>query len=461
MPRLSHHANDIERHLAAWLLTLTEHTRVCVALSGGVDSSVLLHALLRARNDTPSRGNVEISAIHIHHGLSPNADAWAKHCERFSRERGVSCAVVRVRVERASEIGIEAAARDARYKALRAHGLHTNAVVALAHHARDQAETVLLQLLRGAGSAGLAAMPENSQPFARPLLHIQKTMIDAYASQVNLNHVTDESNADNRFARNRLRNTVWAPLTTAFQSAERTLSRAAQWQQESDELAVALARIDLAHCEKDGTIVVSHWRELSSARRRNAMRLWLANLGIVTPSAERLLEWEKQLLTANDTQNVQLTHASFAGSIRLYRDRIHYVASKSVTHGELAVGVRWLGEANVIFGSGVVKFAAKTAAKTEYSNIFIRPTKAAESWVIRSRREGDVIVLSPNSGSVSLKNVFQNADVPPWLRGEWPVLTCNGVIAALPGLVVAGEFRANASDQGTAIEWQPRHEAAG
>jgi tRNA(Ile)-lysidine synthase len=447
-------SDDLVPSLSHWLRTFAPHARVCVAFSGGVDSSVLLHALLRARAEAASHAELQISAVHIHHGVSPNADAWAAHCERIAGDSNVPCSVVRVRVEHASKIGIEAAARAARYEALREHATQTNTIIALAHHARDQAETVLLQLLRGAGPAGLSAMPEAAAPFARPLLRIEKSRIDEYASRVNLDHIVDESNADNRFARNRLRNTVWPQLTAAFPSAERTLSRAATWQQESDELATALAQIDLSSCEKNATIIASAWRQLTSARRRNAMRLWLAKNGVTTPSSERLTEWEKQLLTDNETQNVLLTHASFAGSIRLFRDRIHYVAPTATRHEDIALGVRWLGESSVSFGEGAIHFHETTQEKIDNSTHVIRPISLRESWVIRSRRDGDSIVLSLKSGSVSLKNVFQNADIPPWLRAEWPVLTCNGVIAALPGLAVAGAFRPHDGEPCIALEWK-------
>jgi tRNA(Ile)-lysidine synthase len=445
--------NDIDLSLGRWLRALPVHAKLCVAYSGGVDSSALLRALVHARE---THREFTLSAVHIHHGLSANADAWAAHCEDVCRSLAVPLNVVRVRVEDQKRLGIEAAARTARYAALRAHALDTGATIALAHHARDQAETVLLQLLRGAGPAGLAAMPENASPFARPLLAVSKDAIDAYAKTHAIAHITDESNADARFARNRLRNHVWPNLIEHFATAETTLSRAATWQHEADQLANALAEIDLRDCAQDGALSWSKWRALSAPRRRNALRHWLARHDIATPSGERLLEWERQLLSDNATQNLALTHASFEGSIRRYRDQIQFVRPSSVSLEQVKAGIVWSGESEVAFGTGRVVFTLESEVNSETSSPRLRPIELGESWRIRLRRDGDSIGLSPYSGGVSLKNIFQTHNVPPWLRSEWPVLTCNGEIAAILGLAVAHKFQAAPSSDGYLLSFNSR-----
>jgi tRNA(Ile)-lysidine synthase len=428
--------NAIERSLDRWLKALETGTRVWVAYSGGIDSSVLLHALAQRQSDA-------LCAIHIHHGLSPNADAWAAHCEATCKSLGIPLTVVRVTVEDCKKLGVEAAAREARYAALRSHTEANNATIALAHHARDQAETVLLQLLRGAGPAGLAAMPEHAPPFARPLLQVSKNAIDAYAAEHSISHINDESNADARFARNRLRNQVWPTLIEHFATAETTLVRAATWQHEADQLATSLADIDLRECTKsddNGALLWSKWRALTPPRRRNVLRHWLAKNKLATPSSDRLLEWERQLLSENATQNVTLTHASFEGSIRRYRDHIQFVRRSAVSSEQMKPGVIWSGEREVAFGTGRVCFALKNTSKLDNDTVLLRPIQSGESWRIRLRRERDLIYLSPNSGGVTLKNVFQQHNIAPWLRSEWPVLTCNGEIAAIPGLAIAHHF---------------------
>jgi tRNA(Ile)-lysidine synthase len=441
----------VDAATARWLRAFAYDARLCVAYSGGIDSSVLLHALVKASRET-KRG--AISAIHVHHGLSTNADAWAALCEAQCAALAVPLVVVRVRVEHRSALGVEAAARKARYAALRAHAEDQGCTIALAHHARDQAETVLLQLLRGAGPAGLAAMPEASAPFARPLLHVAKDAIDRYASEQAIAHIVDDSNADPRFARNRLRLHVWPTLAEAFSSAETTLARAAAWQRDADLLAENLAHIDLATCTDHEALVASKWRALSSARRRNALRHWLRARGVALPTADRLCEWEKQLMTDNATQNVVLAHASFSGSIRLYRDRIQHVAPAHVDLEQRRPGLRWSGEAAIPFGEKTVHFRSVQASENANSSVVLRPIKYGDSWRLRIRRDGDCIVLSPQAGSVSMKNIFQKAGIPPWLRAEWPILTCNGVIAAVPGLAIAQTFRGDAISGGYALSWE-------
>jgi tRNA(Ile)-lysidine synthase len=442
--------NDIDLAVDRWLKTLPANSHMCVAYSGGVDSSVLLHAFSRARE---TKKHFTLSAIHIHHGLSVNADAWATHCKEVCAKSNIPLTIVRVRVEDRKRLGTEAAARAARYDALRAHASANLATIALAHHARDQAETVLLQLLRGAGPAGLAAMPENAAPFARPLLNVQKKAIAAYAESQTISHIVDESNDDHRYARNRLRNRVWPVLVENFESAEQTLSRAATWQQESDELATALAEIDLVTCTESHALIASRWRALSSARRRNALRHWLQQQKIALPSSERLLEWERQLLCENATQNLELTHASFAGSIRRYRNRIQLVRPVHLDLEHAKPGLQWRGESEIRFGEHTVRFA-ETSLKDYPNTNLLRPIKLGESWRLRTRREKDKIYLSPHKIGQSMKNLFQDFDVPPWLRSEWPILACNGVIAAVPGLAIAHEFRAKHDEQGYLLSWE-------
>lgn len=438
---------SVEAAVASWLGAVSLDKTPCVAFSGGIDSSVLLHALVRLSHDASRT----VSAIHVHHGLSAYADAWAAHCERTCRALGIALTTIRVQVNAERGTGIEAAAREARYEALRIHAQQHATQIALAHHARDQAETVLLQLLRGAGPAGLAAMPEHAPAFARPLLKVSKDAIDRYAKQHEIEHIVDDSNTDARFARNRLRLQVWPALTEAFSSAETTLARAATWQREADVLAFDLAQVDLARCADNDALLASKWSLLSSERRRNALRHWLIARNVALPSANRLREWEKQLLTHNATQNLVLTHASFTGSIRLYRDRIQYILEAKVEPEPIRPSHAWNGETTIQFGKKTVQFQIVSHEKILYSNMLLRPIIPGDNWILRLRRNSDKIALSPKSGSVLLKNIFQAYGVPPWQRAGWPILTCNGVIAALPGLAIAHEFRGDATTGGYAL----------
>lgn len=416
---------------------------VCVALSGGVDSVVLLHALARL---SATQQCWKLSAHHVHHGLSPNADDWAAHCGSICDALNVPLDCTRVTVDRNAGIGIEAAAREARYRALDALAAD---VIVLAHHARDQAETVLLQLMRGAGPNGLAAMPRLSQRYARPLLDAPRSAVQAYALAHQLKWIEDESNVDTRFSRNRLRLNVWPPLVAAFPSAEVTLARAATLQAEAAVLLRDLAMIDLQAISEGGVPRVSRLMALSVERQANALRHWTATQSVPVPSFETLREWLKQLASKNATQAILLGFAKDGPNVRVYRDQLLI---------EWPTGdwrqVQWTGEANVALGGLAGHLTFSEAAPSDAPSSLRQPAPG-ESWLIRRRLPGDRVRLSDASGHVSLKNVMQNAGVPPWLRDVWPLLICNNQIAAIAGVVTANHYKVRPGERGLACEWKP------
>ena len=415
---------------------------VCVALSGGVDSVVLLHALARLSATQPSW---KLSAHHVHHGLSPNADDWAAHCGSICDALNVPLDCTRVTVDRNAGIGIEAAAREARYRALDALAAD---VIVLAHHARDQAETVLLQLVRGAGPNGLAAMPRLSQRYARPLLDVPRSAVQAYALAHQLKWIEDESNLDTRFSRNRLRLNVWPPLVAAFPSAEVTLARAATLQAEAAVLLRDLAMIDLQAISESGVPRVSQLMALSVERQANALRQWAATQSVPVPSFETLREWLRQLKSTNATQAILLGFAEDGPKVRVYRDQLLI---------EWPTGdwrqIQWMGESCVALGELAGHLTFSDAAVDAPSSL--RRPAPGESWLIRRRLPGDRVELSEASGHVSLKNVMQNAGVPPWLRDVWPLLICNNQIAAIAGVVTANHYKVRPGERGLACEWKP------
>jgi tRNA(Ile)-lysidine synthase len=254
---------------------------VVVAYSGGRDSTALLHATVQEAGEL----KVKVLALHVHHGLSAHAENWLAHCQLQCEGWSSPAQPIHFEAHRLTHspspgASVEAWARQARYSALGAMALaHGASTVLLAHHRRDQAETVLLQALRGAGTAGWSGMPGCVQreglTWWRPWLEQPRSQIDAYINHHKLQHIEDDSNQDLRFARNRLRLQVWPTLTAAFNQAEGALCAAADWAQQAHAALEELATLDLANTATADGLQLTAWLALSPARRSNALRAWI------------------------------------------------------------------------------------------------------------------------------------------------------------------------------------------
>lgn len=298
---------------------------IAIAYSGGLDSTVLLEAAVRVA------GADRCVALHVHHGLSPNADRWQAHCEASAGALGVRFDAERVRVRRESGESLEAAAREARYRALDTMCARQGAAVLwLAHHADDQAETVLLQLLRGAGVAGLAAMApqrideSSAVPRVRPFLPLLRAQLERYAHLRGLRWIEDESNADTRYARNALRHEVMPGLATRFPGFRDALARTARHAATAQRLLDDLARIDLRAVARDDGAALSRkaLTALDDARAMNVMRVWIRTAALPAPSAARLANMLRQLREARDGHGLSVMHGD--ACLRMYRDKIYW-----------------------------------------------------------------------------------------------------------------------------------------
>ncbi|HEX9392573.1 MAG TPA: tRNA lysidine(34) synthetase TilS [Usitatibacteraceae bacterium] len=271
---------------------------VAVALSGGIDSMVLLDALAPLKAKNASR-RLALTAIHVNHGISANADAWTGFCHAQCAQRGVPLTVAVVEVDRNSGAGLEAAARAARYAALMQSGA---AFVLAAQHQDDQAETVLHQMLRGTGLNGLAGMGESrplraGQTLLRPLLTSSRAEIEAYATRHKLEWIEDESNLDTAFTRNFIRHELLPLIATRFPHYAESLSRTAQHAAESAELLAALAVVDLGCDDNPGRreVRADILDALPRARQVNALYHWLRWQKVSPPSKLQLADWAAQL----------------------------------------------------------------------------------------------------------------------------------------------------------------------
>jgi tRNA(Ile)-lysidine synthase len=435
-------AADLPRDIAAGAL------RVAVALSGGRDSMALLDALATL---APELG-LALSALHVHHGLSVNADAWASFCADECARRGVPLAVHRAQIGRAAGESLEALARAARYAAYAAADAD---VLALAHHADDQAETLLLQLLRGAGPQGLAAMPafrasRDGPALLRPFLALPRAAIDAYAAARGLAWVDDESNANTGVKRNFIRHDVAPRLAAAFPGYPGTLVRAAAHQAEAGRLIDELALHDAQDAIADdgiagATLARAALIALAARaphRARNLLRWFLRRHDLAAPSAARLAAMLDQLVRAAPGARVRLAHAGT--EIGLHRGRI-VVHAPAVAPFALA----WRGEPLLALPHGTLEFAPCIGAGVE------RAALDSGTVTVRSRSGGERIRLAVDRPRRALKGLLQDVGMPPWQRASLPLVFRGDALVAVPGVGVDAAFQAAAGRPGCSVLWHP------
>ncbi|MDP2880948.1 MAG: tRNA lysidine(34) synthetase TilS [Azonexus sp.] len=299
---------------------LQPDTHLWVGLSGGCDSVVLLHALSRL-------GLGQISAIHVHHGLSDNADAWAGFCAGYCERLAIPLTIRHVAVNTSSGLGLEAAARAARYAAF---AECAGGSLLLAQHRGDQAETVLFNLLRGTGVTGAAGMPAERSfgglRLLRPLLDVSRAEIESYASAEGLGWITDESNADTSLTRNFLRHEALTAISQRFPSAEASLAQAASHFAEAAGLLDELAAHDWKLVGEGDAARTLALRQLSLPRLKNLLRHRLRCLGWQVPVASRLEEFARQLQSAAPDRHPELVLPD--GKMRVARGLLHWLSGK-------------------------------------------------------------------------------------------------------------------------------------
>jgi tRNA(Ile)-lysidine synthase len=406
---------------------------IAIAYSGGLDSS----ALLRLAHAWCAGQGVALHAFHVHHGISPNADAWESHCARECAALGISFASRRVVLQKGKS-GVEAAARKLRYAALGAMcGEQGVRLMLTAHHLDDQAETVLLQLLRGSGTAGLSGMDgANAAPallgnpelvMARPLLPVSRAELDAYVAEQGVAFIEDESNADARYARNALRHRVMPALAEAFPGFQERFARSAAHAQSAQRLLDELAGQDLALCLVDDCLDVARLRALSTDRAHNMVRHWFHQRGLRMPSTAWLVEMVTQLVEARHDAQLLVTHPDC--HIRRHRDRLYLTPKladlagmrdpddEGVLDEKEGEQFAWKGEASLAFPAygGVLHF---DAADNGFDAAWLR----AQALLIDFRKGGERLKPAHNRPTRALKYHYQANNVPAWERERLPVV---------------------------------------
>jgi len=405
---------------------------VAVAASGGRDSTALLHATSRAA----AALGIQVHALHVHHGLQPEADDWLQkvqaQCRRWRRS-GLPLRFHSHRLQGAPAAGesVEAWARRERYLALaemaKAAG---SGVVLLAQHRRDQAETFLLQALRSGGPAGLAAMPaatlRDDILWLRPWLDRPRESIEAYLRRYRLTWVDDSSNGNHRFARNRLRHAIWPALATAFPDAEVSFAGAARRAQEAAACLAELAAMDLAATTADTVLHLPPWAALSVARRGHLLRAWLgATLASAVP----------ETLVQRLARELPGAHAGRwpapGGELRLHDGRLRFAAAQSPVLGAPgAPGPYWLelnrpGRYQVPGWNGEIQVEPSLL-------VGVKPADLTQVE-LRRRGDGERFQSTPGGLPRSLKKEFQARRVPAWHR-DGPFLYSDGRLLFVPGL---------------------------
>lgn len=422
---------------------------MCVGFSGGLDSTVLLEIL--AEHLSPG---YKVSAMHVNHGLSPNAEQWVRFCERFCANHGVPLAVQSVRVNAASPEGVEAAARTARYAAFAAR---PEPYLVLAHHLDDQAETVLLQLLRGTGLKGIAAMPElramrgtGFQVF-RPLLDYSRAQLAEYAAEQGLRWIEDESNASTRYDRNFVRHEIAPLLDPRYGGWREALARFARHAGAANDLLEQLATIDGVPARPGEALPLR--ADLPEERRANALRAFLARNVVAMPSEARLAEMSRQLYEARDDARVRIDHAGVA--IVRHKDTALIERNLGPSLGSAPIAgepwrVDWHRQRDVDLGSdrGVVHFDSVRG-----EGIAADPARSGR-WYFAARTGGETIRLGADRPTRTLKNLLQEREIPIWQREKLPLLFHEDRLVWVPGVGIAAEYACPPGQEGFIPSWR-------
>jgi tRNA(Ile)-lysidine synthase len=416
---------------------------ITVALSGGVDSVVLLHLLHQLQKTQ----KFTLKASHVHHGLSKNADKWVKFCEKLCTKLSVPLDVHRIKLPQKQSLGIEGEARQLRYEKLLQS--QTDLVV-LAHHEDDQAETFLLQLIRGAGVKGLSSMAhfDATRRLWRPLLNASRIDIESYAKKHKLKWIEDESNQNIDFDRNFVRSKVLPILKNRFNHIIKVISRSSSHLAEAQHLLDDLAQMDLkSHLKSINykhKLQVKTLDELSNARAKNVLRYWLEINDQMMPSKDLLDELLRQVLTAKKDATIKI-HLSKYFEIRRYKDEIYIVQkNKNIQKNYEMI---WAGESEIILPNAQ-KLIFKKVKGRGINLKFLNHQKLK----IRNRQGGEFFKPDSKRPTKKIKQLLQESDLPPWERDFFPMIFVGDELAFIPNFGIDQKYQVKPQEIGLKIE---------
>ena len=437
------------RDLIESTLTDLPPAPILVAFSGGLDSTVLLHALAQSAR-ARERG---LRAIHVDHGLHVDSAKWSQHCRTVAATFDVKIIVRNVGAPlRRAGLGLEASARRARYGEIEKQ-LAAGELVALAHHRDDQAETVLLKLLRGAGPEGLGAM----RPLRRlghglvwrPLLGLGRAALREYADSERLVWLTDPSNADPAIDRNFLRMQVLPRIARRWPEAEASIAQSAVWARAAADFINLEAKSALGRTqgENPATLRLGEWMALPQALRDPVLRSWLRSLGLPEPTYYQAGELVRQLAEAGEDRQPCVRWPGT--EVRRYRDLLH--ALPPLQFPPLDWTARFNGaDLELPIDLGTLRLVGKDS-----QSVLVHPLQ------VRFRRGGERLRLAAGGHTRELRDLFQEAAIPPWQRARLPlVFEPRGDLLAVADLWLSDAGSHLLQPLGARIEWTPRHRAS-
>ena len=414
---------------------------VTIGLSGGVDSMVLLNVLYQLK----TKLNLKLSAIHVHHGLSKNADNWGQVCFDECKKLGVDFSQKKINIDNSEGIGIEASARKARYQIL--HQL-SNEFLVTAHHQNDQAETLMLQLLRGSVLKGLASMPsyDEKRHLWRPFLKLSRDLIEEYAKNNNIRFIEDESNKNIEFDRNFLRLEIFPKLIKRFPQTIKSLGRSADLVAEGLNLNKAIAKEDAKNYFSEDFIKLNTkiFSTLPRDRVVNLIRWWLDKNQQKMPSQKIMDQIYTQIISAKKDAQINI-HISSEISVRAYKNFLWLVKIKKEKN---SYDLIWKGEdVFELPGSGKLLFKpclGKGISLEKVGSSILR---------IQNRKGGERFKPKRNQPTRTLKYLLQEMNMPPWEREFLPIIYSEDMLVAVPNYGVHHEFVTDKDKMGLIIEW--------
>ncbi len=416
---------------------------VWVAFSGGIDSSVLLHALIKIKSRLTNR----IGAIHVNHKLNKDSDEWQTHCKNICRDNDIEFKAYEVAEKPEKNESIEAWARSIRYQAF-SEVCCDDDLVLTAQHQDDQAETILLQLLRGAGPKGLSAMPKlmhkHNYYLGRPFLAFEKYELEAYAKNNNIQWVNDTSNVDTRFDRNYLRNSIFPSIKKRWPAAVKTLNRSSVHIGELVDQLNQKTQIDLnsiisSDCD---VINIDGLKKFSYSEQKHLIRTWIDNNNYILPSEAILEQILKNVINCEEDKMPLVRWQNV--DVRRYKNKLYIMESLGeINNFETDWNI--MNSIELDYGSLTASLEIGKGIKTQLIN--------NNNVQIKFRKGGETIRPFKRNNKHELKKLLQEAEVLPWVRDKIPLIYINNELVLVSGFWVSNEYACLPEEKGWDISW--------